>query len=193
MIEIQKPLKAYTEYPGPILLLAGPGTGKTYQLAMRIKYLIEELKAKPDEIAVITFTIEAARNMRERLAEKDIDLSKEQHPAIISTMHSLGNSIIGSVPEKFGLPNDYKVLTEKSPREVILKDATSIAGYERKKWKLAHDCRIKGDCNEKLKSERCRICRRYKKILRKCSCVDYDDQILLACKALKEDPELRDK
>ena len=80
MIEIQKPLKAYKEYPGPILLLAGPGTGKTYQLAMRIKYLIEELDAEPDEIAVITFTIEAARNMRERLTEEDIDLPKEHYP-----------------------------------------------------------------------------------------------------------------
>jgi len=193
MIEIQKPLKAYKNYPGPILLLAGPGTGKTYQMAMRIKYLIEELEANPDEIAVVTFTIEAARNLRERLTHDDINLVKEQHPKIISTMHSLGNSIITSVPKMFGLPEEFVVLTEKTPREVLLKDAANMAGFNRKKWKHAHNCRIKGKCNENLKSEKCKICRQYKKILRKCNRIDYDDQILLACKALRKDPELKEE
>jgi DNA helicase-2/ATP-dependent DNA helicase PcrA len=87
---------AYRTVPGPILLLAGPGTGKTHQLAMRSKYLVEELGAKPSEIAIITFTTEAARNMRERLSRKDINMPKESHPEIIATMHKLGNMIIGS-------------------------------------------------------------------------------------------------
>ena len=191
MIEIERPLTAYKKYPGPILLLAGPGTGKTYQMAKRIKFLIEELKADPSEISIITFTIEAARNMRERLTHADIDLPKDRHPEIISTMHSLGNSIIGSMPEKFGLPEDFKVLTEKSQREVLLQDAARLAVYDREKWKLADNCRVKGDCTEKLKAEKCKICRVYKRILRKCSRIDYDDQILLVCKVLNQQPETK--
>jgi len=91
-------------------LLAGPGTGKTHQLAMRVKYLVEELEAKPGEIAVITFTTEAARNMRERLSRKDINIPKESHPNIIATTHKLGNMIIGSRPEQVDLSEVYSVL-----------------------------------------------------------------------------------
>ena len=53
---------------GPLLLLAGPGTGKTYRLGKRIKYLIEEKRASPDEITVITFTSASAKNMRDKIS-----------------------------------------------------------------------------------------------------------------------------
>ena len=59
-------------YPGPVLLLAGPGTGKTHQLARRVKFLIEEMEFDANCITVITFTGEAARNMRKRLCNEDI-------------------------------------------------------------------------------------------------------------------------
>ena len=51
------------ETKGPALLLAGPGTGKTYTLGLRLKYLIEELDVDPDHITVITFTSEAAKSI----------------------------------------------------------------------------------------------------------------------------------
>ena len=99
MIKIKNPEKAFEEYPGPILLLAGPGTGKTYQLAERTKFLINIIKAKPTEIAIITFTNEAAKNMKARLVEVEKStglpfLSRDNLPHIISTMHSLGNRIL---------------------------------------------------------------------------------------------------
>lgn len=90
MIDIEKPDVSYREYPGPILLLAGPGTGKTWQLAKRVKYLVEERGAAPNEIAIVTFTNEEARNMRERLAEDDIAIPAASDPTFICTMHSLG-------------------------------------------------------------------------------------------------------
>ena len=54
-------------FPGPVALVAGPGSGKTTRLARRIKHLVEDWGADPEEITVITFTREAARNMKERL------------------------------------------------------------------------------------------------------------------------------
>jgi len=54
-------------FPGPIALVAGPGSGKTSRLALRIKHLVVERKVDPATIAVITFTREAARNMKQRL------------------------------------------------------------------------------------------------------------------------------
>lgn len=186
MIDIIEPLKSYKEFPGPVLVLAGPGTGKTYQLGKRVKFLISEHKAEPDEIAVITFTNDAARNMREALTHKDIAIPRESQPEIISTMHSLGNSIIGTNPSRFGLKEDYDVLHEEDPRVVLLKDATTIVGLDTDRWKSAEICRRKGNCTVNVHDDKCKICKQYKKILRKCCLVDYDDQILLACEVLRK-------
>jgi DNA helicase-2/ATP-dependent DNA helicase PcrA len=191
MIEIAEPLNSFREFPGPILLLAGPGTGKTFQLAKRVKFLIEDMSADPDEIAVITFTNEAARNMRERLTQGDINISQDKTPQTIMTMHSLGNAIIGACPSLFQLPAEYGVLSEDQPREVLLKDASTLAGYQRTKWTAADDCRRKGLCKEEAASERCQICKQYRSLLRKCSLVDYDDQMFLSCQALISDAKLR--
>ena len=51
----------------PLLILAGPGMGKTYALAYKIKYLVVDEKVDPDKIAVITFTNEAKINMRKKI------------------------------------------------------------------------------------------------------------------------------
>ena len=190
MVEIEAPHLSYSEYPGPILLLAGPGTGKTWQLAMRVKHLLERRGAAPDEIAVITFTNEAARNMREQLAQGDVAVATVSIPPLICTMHSLGNTIIGSRPALFGLPTEYEVLHEDAPRAVLLQDASTIAGYGRESWRLADECRRKGALDPDPDSDANKICSEYKTLLRKCGSVDYDDQILLACEALKADPAL---
>ncbi len=178
-------------YPGPVLVLAGPGTGKTYQLANRIKFLVEKKEARPDEIAVITFTVEAARNMRERLTHEDINLPKEKHPEIISTMHSLGNKIIGTSPETFDLTENYGLLNQRAKQIVLLQDAANLAGFERDEYNLAANCRRLGDCSEDESEDKCKICKQYKMIIRKCALVDYDDQIMLACNLLKDNEELR--
>ena len=190
MIDIEDCLVSYMEYPGPILLLAGPGTGKTWQLAMRVKYLVEQRGATPDQMAIITFTNEAARNMRERLTKDDLAIPSANVPGRICTMHSLGNTIVGSTPGMFKLQKEYDVLHEPAPRVVLLQDAATIAGYGRDSWRLADECRRKGSCQPDYEADRCRICREYKALLRKCDRVDYDDQILLACEALKADAGL---
>jgi DNA helicase-2/ATP-dependent DNA helicase PcrA len=190
MTEIQEPADSYKEFPGPILLLAGPGTGKTFQLAKRIKFLIEEMKVEPDKISVITFTNEAAKNMREKLSEKDINLSKEKYPRIIATMHSLGNMILNTGREFLDLPENYQILVEKEQRNPLLRDATNLAGYDVEKWEHTADCRLKGHC-VKDNDEKCKICDEYKNLLRKCARVDYDDLILLACDILKKHEKIR--
>jgi len=190
MIDIEDPSVSYKEYPGPILLLAGPGTGKTWQLAMRVKYLVEQCGATPDEMAIITFTNEAARNMRERLIEDDIAIPPDNTPSLICTMHSLGNAIIGSRTQGLGLPSEYDVLHEDAARVVLMQDAASIARYGRDSWRLTDECRRKGSCEPDSESDACKICDEYRSLLRKCGRVDYDDQILLACEALENDSDL---
>ena len=57
------------ELDGPLLVLAGPGTGKTYALGRRVKYLVEERGVDPQQVCVITFTVPAAAEMRRRLSD----------------------------------------------------------------------------------------------------------------------------
>jgi DNA helicase-2/ATP-dependent DNA helicase PcrA len=193
VIEIDNPLESYKEYPGPVLLLASPGTGKTYQLEKRVVYLLDELGASPEEISVITFTTAAARNMRKRLTREDHGLSPDRTPEAITTMHSLGNAIIGRSPAAAGLPPEYGVLTVREHRDVLFQDATTLADADRQAWKLTDDCRRKGACSEDLTLEKCRVCKQYESILRKCALVDYDDQIMLACRLLRTDEGLADE
>ncbi len=186
MQEIKDPSSAYSVYPGPILLLAGPGTGKTYQLKNRIKYLIETLNVSPEEIRVITFTNEAARNMREKLFEEENGiqfLSTEKHP-LISTMHSLGHQIVEDNPNDVSLDDDFDLITDESFRNVLFEDAMRLSKLGGDVWKATKRCRAESLCNEDRTNNKCIICNNYKFILSKCGLIDYDDQILLACKIL---------
>src|SRR4030042_785268 len=101
------------EQPGPILLLAGPGTGKTYRLAQRIKYLTDQESIERDNIAVITFTSAAARNMHERISDStktETFTPPKKQPKLICTMHSLGFKIIAENPQYFGYKDPIQVL-----------------------------------------------------------------------------------
>ena len=62
---------AWNQHPGPIALIAGPGTGKTHQLALRIVDLVIKRSVDPESITVITFTKEAAKNMKQRISDEE--------------------------------------------------------------------------------------------------------------------------
>jgi len=189
MIEIEFPLESFKEFPGPILLLASPGTGKTYQIEKRVEFLINKKNITPNEIAIITFTVAAARNMRSRLIKFKHNIPSNKIPNIITTMHSYANSIIGRFPNYFGLPDEYGILSDKCQREVIMQDAEILAGIKGDVWKMTNECKTKGTCEINEDQEKCKVCNKYSEILRKCELIDYDDQILLACKLLRENTE----
>lgn len=177
---------------GPALLLAGPGTGKTYQLAKRIKYLIEERHVSPDSITVITFTAAAAQNMRDRISDDgkpELYIPFTSQPKRICTMHSYGYRIIRECAAELGLPDAFGVVHDDGLRSILMGDAAQLAGYSRESGRKAADCRQLGDCRGD-DEHACRICDTYRRILKCCSALDYDEQILLACSLLKERPDL---
>src|SRR5713226_3025784 len=136
--------EVHKAFPGPLLLLAGPGTGKTHTLALRIKWLIEEKEVPPGEITVITFTGEAARNMRARISDpekKDVYVVSEHQPRTIRTMHSLGHEIIFQNPSKCGLKEGFGVLSSKPLRRILLEDAAQLLGFTRLVGKQADEAR----------------------------------------------------
>ena len=85
-------LQAVRHLDGPCLVLAGAGSGKTRVITRKIAYLIQECGMSPRNIAAVTFTNKAAREMKHRVGE--LLKGKEAHGLQVSTFHTLGLNII---------------------------------------------------------------------------------------------------
>ncbi len=109
---------AVTHGEGPLLVLAGVGTGKTTVITRRIAWLIAEKRAKPAEILALTFTERAAAEMEERV---DLLVPYGYIEAKIGTFHSFCDSILRENAILLGLSPDYQILTE-AEQVIFLKD-----------------------------------------------------------------------
>jgi len=105
----QEQFKATTHKDGPLLIVAGAGTGKTTVITQRIAYLVEQGLAKSDEILALTFTEKAAQEMEERV---DKLLPMGYLDLWISTFHSFGERILKEHGLEIGLPGGFKLLNE---------------------------------------------------------------------------------
>ena len=103
--------EAVTYEKGPLLIVAGAGTGKTTVITQRIAYLIEQALAKPEEILAVTFTEKAAGEMEERV---DRLLPLGYVDLWVSTFHSFCERILRDHALDIGLPADFKVLDPTS-------------------------------------------------------------------------------
>jgi DNA helicase-2/ATP-dependent DNA helicase PcrA len=102
-------LEAVKHRNGPLLIVAGAGTGKTTVITRRIAYLIEQKLCRPDEILALTFTEKAAGEMQERA---DLLLPLGYYDLWISTFHSFCERILKNHALDIGLPNDFKLLDD---------------------------------------------------------------------------------
>ncbi|MCD6136030.1 ATP-dependent helicase [Candidatus Bipolaricaulota bacterium] len=109
---------AVTHGDGPLLVLAGVGTGKTTVITRRIAWLIAEKRARPAEILALTFTERAAAEMEERV---DLLVPYGYIEAKIGTFHSFCDSILRENAILLGLSPDYQILTE-AEQVIFLKD-----------------------------------------------------------------------
>ena len=89
---------AVTTTEGPVLVIAGPGTGKTQLLTTRIAYILANTDALPQNILCLTFTDSAAVTMRERLSGM---IGQAAYDVTISTYHAFGSDLIRRFPEYF--------------------------------------------------------------------------------------------
>ncbi|EPX86573.1 ATP-dependent DNA helicase, Rep family [Rubellimicrobium thermophilum DSM 16684] len=123
---------------GPLLMLAGAGTGKTKALTARIAHLITTGRARPNEILAVTFTNKAAREMKERLARM-LGQAVEGMPWV-GTFHSVGVKLLRRHAELAGLRSNFTILdTDDQLR--LLRQVIVAAGIDEKRWparQLAH-------------------------------------------------------
>jgi superfamily I DNA/RNA helicase len=112
---------------GPLLIVAGPGTGKTRTLTHRIAYLCAELGIVPEQCLAITFTRRAAEEMRHRL---DDLLGEVADDVTVATFHSLGLAIVREHAEEFGLSFDFRVAEEADRITALLECGAASAERE---------------------------------------------------------------
>ncbi|HNS65642.1 MAG TPA: UvrD-helicase domain-containing protein, partial [Candidatus Woesebacteria bacterium] len=101
--------EAVNTIEGPVMVLAGPGTGKTQVLATRIAHILQETDVKPGNILALTFTDAAAKNMKDRVVSL-IGVTGYRVP--IMTFHSFCNDVIRDFPEAFPIARNAQVLSE---------------------------------------------------------------------------------
>lgn len=116
--------KAVMQTEGPVLLVAGAGSGKTRVLTYRIAYLIDELGIHPSSILAITFTNKAASEMKNRVRELVGDVSRNMW---ISTFHSACVRILRSNIDKLGYTRDF-VIYDGADQKTVIKDILSELG-----------------------------------------------------------------
>jgi DNA helicase II / ATP-dependent DNA helicase PcrA len=116
---------------GPLLVLAGAGTGKTRVLTTRIAHILSLGRARPAEILSVTFTNKAAREMKERIG-KMVGQAVEGMPWL-GTFHSIGARILRRHAELVGLKSDFTILdTDDQIR--LLKQLIAAADIDEKRW-----------------------------------------------------------
>ncbi len=193
--EIQKEAVITTD--GPILILAGPGSGKTRVITYKIAYLLENKKAKPWEILAITFTNKAAKEMKVRLEKL---ISEDIRSMQISTFHSFGLKIIKENYDFFNLNSSFTILDETDSISVIkkiIKDMNlddKIYNAKSIKHKISsaknelmdsktYSIYAKSDIEKNI----VKIYEKYEEKLIRNSSVDFDDLLMLPIKLFKKD------
>ena len=116
---------------GPVLVLAGAGTGKTAALTARLAHLIATRKAWPSQILAVTFTNKAAREMKERVSA--ISGGAIEGMPWLGTFHSVAARMLRSHAELVGLQSNFTILdTDDQLR--VLKQLISAANLDEKRW-----------------------------------------------------------
>jgi DNA helicase-2/ATP-dependent DNA helicase PcrA len=131
---------------GPVLMLAGAGTGKTAALTTRLAYIIRTRRAWPSEVLCVTFTNRAAREMKERVGHM-LGPSVEGLPWL-GTFHSIAAKLLRRHAELVGLQSNYTIIdTDDQLR--VLKQLIHAEGLDEKRW----PARLLASCIDRWKNK----------------------------------------
>ena len=199
--------RAVTHGDGPLLILAGAGSGKTKTLTHRIAYLIGEVKVFPIRILAVTFTNKAAKEMRQRLAKLlDEEADNRQFMPWMGTFHSICVRILRMDGASIGLDKRFLIydtddqvslmkqimkargLTDKDikPRAVL-----SVISNAKNEMRSAEDFSMsaRGPREQKIAE----LFFAYEKALKEAAALDFDDLLTKTVELLQNSPEIRQK
>ena len=192
---------AVTTKDGPILILAGAGSGKTRVITYRIAYMVENYNISPYNILAITFTNKAANEMKTRVEEM---LGEESRGIWISTFHRFCGKILRAYAERVGYSSNFLIYddddTLKTVKEIMKRrniDSKTAGAFKSKISALKNDMITPEDCgavinksnpNEKMLAA---IYSDYQAELKKNNAMDFDDMLLNGVKLLSENEDVR--
>jgi DNA helicase-2/ATP-dependent DNA helicase PcrA len=183
---------------GPLLVLAGAGSGKTRVITRRVAYLLRQ-GIRPSSILAITFTNKAAREMRQR-----VEAIAPNSPVWVSTFHSFGARILRQYAERLGLDRNFTIY-DQDDRNRIVKLALEAANIDnfhyspervqaaisRAKNQLLRPPAFVARANDFFDQVVARVYPLYEKRLRDANALDFDDLLMWPALALAQDADLR--
>ena len=194
--------EAASTLTGPVLVLAGAGTGKTRVITYRIAYMLA-MGIPSNMILGMTFTNKAAREMRERLATL-VDPASAQL-VTLGTFHSFCGRMLRREIHRLGYLSNFTIADE-ADQSGLLKQAAGLAGLgdsvslpavqaQIGRWKnrLFGPRQAKNDAAGRFEELAARIYEEYQNLLEMQNSVDFDDMLLLAYRVLNENPEVADE
>jgi ATP-dependent DNA helicase UvrD/PcrA len=193
--------EAVTSTDGPLLVLAGAGSGKTRVVTMRIAYLLSRRLAKAEEILAVTFTNRAAAEMKERIT--DIIGSKSAKGIWVSTFHSLCLRVLRANAQHLGLRRNFTILAQSDQQRLWRRilhdsdlqkeslDAGTIAMLvSDAKNKGADEMTYKTDRADKYGEALPELFLRFQTALRAQNALDFDDLLSLTVKLFNQHPRI---
>jgi DNA helicase-2/ATP-dependent DNA helicase PcrA len=195
---------AVTTTEGAVLILAGPGSGKTRVITHRIAYLVREQQVSPWRILAVTFTNKAAKEMRERLERLvGINESKEMH---IGTFHAICARVLRMEADSLaplGLNRSF-VIFDTDDQAALIKQSIKALDLDEKQYRQATmQGLISRAKNEMLNPDQmaeqaakyieevaARVYKQYQRLLRANNGVDFDDLLMLTERLWRTEPEV---
>src|SRR5688572_1216199 len=186
---------------GPLLILAGAGSGKTRVITTRVAYLIGDGHARPDEVLAVTFTNKAAQEMRERVSGL---IGDDGARVWLSTFHALCARLLRREAPKIGLSRDF-VIYDSSDQVAVVKQASKELGIDDKlvppraalsrisqaKNRMEGPESLRGNWN--LRDEQiAKIYERYLTALKDANALDFDDLLLKTVELFETSEQVRD-
>lgn len=190
---------------GPLLVLAGAGSGKTRVITHKMAYLIRECGYAAKEIVALTFTNKAAKEMQERAGNM---LTKQEKRGLwVSTFHTLGLRILKEDGKYLGLLPHFTIADQRDSLAIIKQIApSSVGAYEEKDWQrvlnsisIIKNAEAVGQDpvlayeNEREAQAEILLAKHYQAHLRSINAVDFDDLILYVLALFKNHPEVLQK
>ena len=195
--------EAVFQTEGPVLILAGAGSGKTRVLTYRTGYLIEEKGVNPYNIMAITFTNKAAGEMRERISEQ---VGYGAESIWVSTFHSTCVRILRRHIDRLGFDNNFTIY-DSDDQKTLMKDICKRLEIDTKIYKertflnaissakdelmdpVAFELSAAGDYNRQRQAK---VYREYQAALKKNNALDFDDLIMKTVELFRADAEVLD-
>ena len=195
--------EAVTTLEGPVMILAGAGSGKTRVIIQRIAHLIQKKQVSPQQILAVTFTNKAADEMRARLQEM---LSGKQQGVHLSTFHALGVSLLRKSIHHLGYRQNFIIYDTRDQYSVIktIMEDHDIDDSGLIDAKLVHSeisrAKSAGQSpedfllqQESLQKQMVgKIFRHYQKTMKGCNVIDFDDILNLTLTLFENHPEVMD-